>query len=55
MSLDEYEKNYIVEVLRRTGGAVYGPDGAAKILGMKPSTLQSRMKKLAIDRKQMMS
>lgn len=49
--LDEFEKQYIIEVLRHTQGAIYGPKGAAKILGMKPSTLQSRMKKLAVERK----
>lgn len=50
----EFEKQYIIQVLRVTEGAIYGPHGAASILGMKPSTLQSRMKKLAIDRKQVM-
>jgi len=52
LSMDEHEKHYIIEVLRFTQGTLYGDKGAASILGMKPSTLQSRMKKLAIDRKQ---
>lgn len=52
LPMDEFEKHYIIEVLRLTQGTVYGAKGAASILGMKPSTLQSRMKKLAIDRKQ---
>lgn len=50
ISLEEYEKKYILEVLQHTKGAIYGPKGAAVILGLKPSTLQSRMKKLGIER-----
>jgi transcriptional regulator with GAF, ATPase, and Fis domain len=37
-------------VLEATSGRVYGRDGAASILGLKPSTLQHRMKKLGIRR-----
>ncbi len=48
--LEEYEKRYILEILQHTRGAIYGPKGAAVILGLKPSTLQSRMKKLGIER-----
>ena len=48
--LEEYEKKYILEILQHTQGAIYGPKGAAVILGLKPSTLQSRMKKLGIER-----
>lgn len=44
----EYEKHYLIEVLQHTKGVIYGPKGAAKILGLKPSTLQSRLKKLGI-------
>jgi transcriptional regulator with GAF, ATPase, and Fis domain len=49
-SLEDYEKQYIEDVLTHTGGVLYGPNGAAKILGLKPSTLQSRMKKLEIEK-----
>jgi transcriptional regulator with GAF, ATPase, and Fis domain len=49
-TLAEHERAYILEVLDATGGRVYGPDGAARILGLKPSTLQHRMKKLGIRR-----
>jgi PAS domain S-box-containing protein len=49
-SLENYEKKYIEDVLRHTGGVLYGTKGAAKILGLKPSTLQSRMKKLGIEK-----
>ena len=49
-SLESVEREYIREVLSHTGGRVYGSGGAAAILGLKPSTLQSRMKKLRLDR-----
>ena len=49
-TLEAVTRRHIEAVLRRTGGRLYGPDGAAAILGLKPSTLQSRMKKLGIDR-----
>lgn len=50
LPLQEYEKKYILEILQHTKGKIYGPKGAAKILDLKPSTLQSRMKKLGIER-----
>ncbi len=50
LSLQNYERQYIEEVLQHTSGMIYGPKGAAKILDLKPSTLQSRMKKLGIKR-----
>lgn len=37
-------------VLLATEGRVYGPGGAAEVLGVPPSTLQSRMKKLGLGR-----
>jgi DNA-binding NtrC family response regulator len=46
--LDEIERDYIGEVLRRTQGAIAGKGGAAEILGLPPSTLRDRMKKLGI-------
>ena len=49
-SLDDVERRHIVETLRATGWRVEGPDGAAKRLGVNPSTLRSRMKKLGISR-----
>jgi DNA-binding protein Fis len=36
-------------VLLKTQGKVHGPDGAAAVLGINPSTLRNRMKKLGID------
>ncbi len=49
MSLEEYERRYILRVLAHTDGVVSGERGAARILGMKPTTLQSRMRKLGIE------
>lgn len=47
-TLEDVEREYIVEVLKRCNGKVYGPGGAAEILGMRVSTLNSRIKKLGI-------
>lgn len=44
------ERERILRALRQTGGVVGGPRGAAAILGLKRTTLQSRMKKLGIRR-----
>jgi transcriptional regulator with GAF, ATPase, and Fis domain len=49
-TLDEVEKNHILEVLQKTGWKVSGEKGAAKILGLNPTTLEARMKKLGIRR-----
>jgi formate hydrogenlyase transcriptional activator len=47
-TLTEVETRHIKDVLRHTGGRIKGEGGAATILGMIPSTLNSRMKKLGI-------
>jgi formate hydrogenlyase transcriptional activator len=49
-SLQEMERSHIVAVLERTGGVIDGPKGAARILGLHPNTLRSRMVKLGIKR-----
>ena len=49
-SLAEAERNHIVQVLEACGWRVRGLEGAAEILGINPSTLESRMKKLGIRR-----
>jgi DNA-binding NtrC family response regulator len=46
--LDEVISRHIRQVLSRTKGKVNGPDGAAAFLGINPSTLRNRMKKLGI-------
>ena len=48
--LADYEKKYIVEVLQHTKWRVSGDQGAANILGMRPTTLFSKMKKHNIQR-----
>ena len=46
VSLAENEEAHIRMVLSHTGGRIAGPQGAAAILGIPPSTLRSRIKKL---------
>jgi transcriptional regulator with GAF, ATPase, and Fis domain len=41
---------YILKVLERTGWRIRGTGGAAELLGLKPTTLEARMKKLGIRR-----
>ena len=50
-TLEEVEKNHILRVLELTSWRVRGHDGAAEILNLKATTLESRMKKLGIARK----
>lgn len=47
-TFEEMERRYLVEVLAHTGGRLYGKGGAAEVVGVPPSTLQSRMKKLGV-------
>jgi formate hydrogenlyase transcriptional activator len=44
------EREHIIRVLNETNWVLSGPAGAAARLGMKRTTLQSRMKKLGISR-----
>lgn len=46
--LEVVEKEYIEKVLQHTNWRIRGDNGAAIILGMKPTTLESRMLKLGI-------
>ena len=50
MLLEDVEREHIKQVLRSTGWRVSGKNGAAIILGLKDSTLRSRMIKLSISR-----
>jgi formate hydrogenlyase transcriptional activator len=53
MSLDElkeHERILIGEALNKTGGKIYGPDGAAALLGMRPTTLSSRVHRMGLKR-----
>ncbi len=50
LSLEDVQRKHIIEVLNRTGWRVRGKNGAAEILKVNPSTLESKMKKLGIKR-----
>jgi PAS domain S-box-containing protein len=49
-SLKSVEKSHIISVLENCNWKVRGSDGAAEILDLKPTTLESRMNKLGIKR-----
>ena len=49
-SLDNAERQHIIRILRETKGVLSGPDGAAHRLGLKRTTLQSKMQRLKITR-----
>jgi transcriptional regulator of acetoin/glycerol metabolism len=50
MTLEELERAHILQVLEATGWKLEGREGASAVLGLKPSTLRSRMLKLDIRR-----
>ena len=50
LTLEEMERQHIRDVLEQTSWRVSGEKGAAKILGLNPTTLEARMKKLGIFR-----
>lgn len=49
-TLESAEREHILRVLRESGGVISGPRGAATKLGLKRTTLQSKMRKLGISR-----
>jgi formate hydrogenlyase transcriptional activator len=49
-SLSRQEREAIEAALRASGGRVSGPQGAARALGLAPSTLDLRIKRLGIDK-----
>jgi DNA-binding NtrC family response regulator len=49
LPLEEYERRYLTNVLGHTGGVIHGKKGAAHLLGMKPTTLRSRLDKLGVE------
>lgn len=51
-TLESMEREHIVRVLRETGGLISGIRGAAARLGVKRTTLQSRMQKMGIRREE---
>jgi len=50
LNLEALEKEHILKVLENTSWRIRGNNGAAEILGLKPTTLYSRMKKLGVKR-----
>jgi formate hydrogenlyase transcriptional activator len=50
-SLDNAERQHIIRILRETNGVLSGPGGAAHRLGLKRTTLQSKMQRLKITRR----
>lgn len=50
LTLNEYEREYIIKILNLTFWRISGDKGAAKILGLHPETLRSKMRKLGIQR-----
>jgi DNA-binding NtrC family response regulator len=51
--LKRQERENISQALRLTTGKIFGSDGAAVLLGMKPTTLASRIKALGIKKNKM--
>ena len=49
-TLDDLQRAHIRRVLGLTAGRLYGRGGAADLLGLRPTTLQSRMKRLGVAR-----
>ncbi|MBU6435346.1 MAG: sigma-54 dependent transcriptional regulator, partial [Nitrospirae bacterium] len=49
-NLQELERQHILQLLDRTQWRIYGRNGAAAQLGLNPSTLRSRLKKLGLQR-----
>jgi len=50
-TLEDMERDYIIRTLENTGWRIDGEFGAAKILGLNPSTLRTRMVKFQIQRR----
>jgi transcriptional regulator with GAF, ATPase, and Fis domain len=44
----DLERDNVRAALRQAGGKIYGAGGAAELLGLRPTTLASRMKALGI-------
>jgi len=48
--LHEVERDHILHALQKTGWRIDGDHGAARLLGINPSTMRARMKKMRIHR-----
>jgi DNA-binding NtrC family response regulator len=51
----ETEREYIISILKKAKGRIRGVNGAAELLNLKPSTLESKMAKLNIKREDFIS
>ncbi len=49
-TLEVIESDHIKKVLKKSNWKIRGRNGAAEILGLKPTTLEARIKKLKINR-----
>ncbi len=49
-TIDEMERDYILSILKKCNGRIYGERGAAALLKIPPTTLNSKIKKLGIKR-----
>ena len=47
-TIHENERDYIITILKKCNGRIWGAGGAAEVLNVPPSTLKSKMKKLGI-------
>lgn len=52
LSLEEFERAHIIEVLKAKNWKIRGEDGAAIALGLNPTTLEARMKKQGIKKEE---
>jgi len=48
-TIHENEREYIISILKKCNGKIWGMGGAAEVLNVPPSTLKSKMKKLAVE------
>ncbi|MCK5421138.1 MAG: hydrogenase, partial [Deltaproteobacteria bacterium] len=48
--MKQRERGNVVAALNQCGWKIYGPGGAAELLGIKPTTLTSRIKKMGLKR-----
>ena len=49
-TIHENERDYIISVLKKCNGRIWGAGGAAEVLNIPPTTLKSKMKKLGIQK-----
>lgn len=49
-TIHENERDYIISILKKCKGKIWGEGGAAEVLNIPPSTLKSKMKKLGINK-----